>query len=62
MAGKKKKDEEQTRTIELLEKILVFQLCALGIKQERIAKTVRKNRAWVNKLVKGIPKGTKAPS
>jgi hypothetical protein len=54
MAGKK--GNEQDRIIELLEKILLFQLYSLGVNQERIAKTVGKNTVWVNTLVKGIPR------
>ncbi|HUU41208.1 MAG TPA: hypothetical protein VMW42_09715 [Desulfatiglandales bacterium] len=54
------KSKEQNRTIDLLEKMLVFQLYALGINQERIAKTVGRQRIWVNNLLKGIPKGGKS--
>ena len=52
-------DEGKDKTINLLEKILVFQLFVLGIPQERIAKTVGRKLAWVNELLKGIPKGGK---
>ena len=55
-----KKGEEKDRTAELLEKMLVFQLWALGIPQGRIATTVGRQRAWVNNLIKGIPKGGKS--
>lgn len=55
----RKKGGEQNETVNLLEKILVFQLYALGVRQERIAKTVRRQTTWVNDLVKGIPKGGK---
>jgi len=55
-----KKPAEQDRTVDLLEKMLVFQLHALGIRQEKIAKTVGRQTAWVNDLVKGIPKGGKS--
>ncbi len=44
------------RTNELLEKILIFQLFDLGVPQDRIAKTLGKQKAWVNALLKGIPK------
>lgn len=52
----RKKNGKQDRTVDLLQKMLVFQLYLLGVPQERIAKTVGKQTAWVNDLVKGIPK------
>lgn len=55
-----KEDGEQKTLISLLEKILVFQLHALGVPQPRIAKTVGRQLNWVNDLVKGIPKGGKS--
>ena len=55
----KKKSVEEENSIDLLQKMLVFQLYALGVSQERIAKTVGRQKAWVNDLVKGIPKGGK---
>jgi len=39
--------------------MLVFQLYALGVPQDRIAKIVGRQKAWVNDLLKGIPKGGK---
>jgi hypothetical protein len=39
--------------------MLVFQLYVLGVPQDRIAKTVGRQKAWVNALLKGIPKGGK---
>jgi hypothetical protein len=56
----RKKHVKQERTVDLLEKILVFQLYALGVPQERIAKTVGRQTVWVNDLVRGIPKGGKS--
>jgi hypothetical protein len=56
----RKKGDEKDRTAELLEKMLVFQLWVLGIPQGRIAATVGRQRAWVNNLLKGIPKGGKS--
>ncbi len=50
------KGNELDRTIELLERILVFQLYALGVPQPRIAKITEKSAGWVNSLVKGIPR------
>jgi hypothetical protein len=55
----KKRRAEEENTIDLLQKMLVFQLYALRVPQDRIAKTVGKQTAWVNDLLKGIPKGGK---
>ena len=55
----KKKRAEQENTIDLLQKMLVFQLYALGVPQDRIAKIVGRQKAWVNDLLKAIPKGGK---
>jgi len=52
-----KKSTQQNDTIDLLEKILVFQLFSLGASQGRIAKIIKRQKAWVNDLVKGISKG-----
>jgi hypothetical protein len=49
--------DNRDRTAELLEKLLVFQLYALGARQDRIAKAVGRQKAWVNELLKGLPKG-----
>jgi len=56
----REKSTKTDGTIDLLQKMLVFQLYVLGVPQERIAKTVGKQTAWVNDLVKGIPKGGKS--
>ena len=53
----KKKLDNQGPPAELLEKILVFQLYALGAPQGRIAKIVGRGTRWVNDLLKGLPKG-----
>jgi len=53
----KKRRENADRVVELLETLLVFQLHALGLDQKRIAKIVGRQLAWVNKLLKGLPKG-----
>jgi hypothetical protein len=55
----KKRNADEENTIDLLQKMLVFQLYALGVPQDRIAKTVGRQTAWVNDLLKGIPKGGK---
>jgi hypothetical protein len=49
-----KKSTEQDRVIDLLEKMLAFQLYALEVPQVRIARIVAKKTDWVNDLVKGI--------
>jgi len=54
---RRKSGEQEQRTVELLEKMLVFQLYSMNVPQKRIAKAVGKKTAWVNDLVKGIPKG-----
>jgi hypothetical protein len=56
----RKRSSKQEGTVDLLQKMLVFQLYVLGVPQERIAKTVGKQTVWVNDLVKGIPKGGKS--
>lgn len=56
----KKNRIEENRTTDLLQRMLVFQLYALGVPQERIAKSVGRQKVWVNDLVKGIPKGVKS--
>jgi hypothetical protein len=52
-----KKRPELDRIADTIEKILVLQLWARGVSQEKIAKSVGKQIAWVNALLKGIPKG-----
>ena len=44
------------RTQELLEKLLAFQLFAMGVRQDRIAKVLGRQKLWVNDLLKGIPR------
>jgi hypothetical protein len=56
----KKKRIEEDPNVDLLQKMLVFQLYTLKVPQERIAKTVGRQMAWVNDLLKGIPKGGKS--
>jgi hypothetical protein len=54
------KSLEEDAEVDLLQKMLVFQLYTLGVPQERIAKIVGRQTAWVNGLLKGIPKGGKS--
>lgn len=51
----KRKQESPDRTVELLEKMLAFQLYAAGVGQTRIAKMVGKSNNWANALLKGLP-------
>lgn len=53
----KKPSVDLARVAELLERVLVFQLFALGATQDRIAKVVGRQKPWVNALLKGLPKG-----
>lgn len=53
----KKMLDDSKRAADLLEKLLVFQMYALGAPQDRIAKAVGRQKAWVNDMVKGLPKG-----
>jgi hypothetical protein len=55
MPRAKRDDGEQVT--ELLQKLLVLQMHAMGATQERIAKAVGRQTAWVNELLKGLPKG-----
>lgn len=52
-------DKNSSKLVELTEKILVFQLYALGIPQTMIARTVGKSPNWVNGLLKGLPRRDK---
>lgn len=52
----KKVQDKPDRAADLLEKLLVFQLHALGTPQHRIAKVVGRRRAWVDQLVRGVPR------
>ena len=52
----KKRHQPGQRDIELLEKLLVVQLHSLGATQGQIARVVGRQKAWVNALLKGIPR------
>lgn len=60
MPRKRKRVVDQDRTADFLEKLLVFQLYSLGVPQDRIAKSVGRQKAWVNDLLKSLPKGGKS--
>jgi hypothetical protein len=48
------------RTAELLEKLLVMQMHAMGATQDQIAKAVGRQKLWVNGLVKKVPRRLEA--
>ena len=52
----KKKPADMERLSELLEKQLIVQLHTLGASQNKIAQVVGRQTAWVNALLKGLPK------
>jgi hypothetical protein len=49
-------DSSSNRTTEILEKLLVMQMHSMGATQDQIAKTVGKQKLWVNGLLKRIPR------
>lgn len=51
----KVQSESESRTIELLEKLLVVQLHSMGATQGRIAQIVRKSKTWVNEVLRDVP-------
>jgi hypothetical protein len=55
-----KKKRVEDRAADLLERMLVLQMYTIGVPEDRIAKAVGRQKAWVNDLVKGIPKGGKS--
>lgn len=54
--AKANRDGGSDRTTELLEKLLVMQMHAMGSTQDQIAKTVGRQKLWVNGLLKKIPR------
>ena len=53
----KAKKEDGDRSIELLEKLLVLQMHSMGATQDQIAKTVGRQKLWVNSMLRGMPRG-----
>ena len=47
---------EGDRVEELLQKLLVLQMFAMGTPQDKIAKVVGRQKLWVNTVLKGIPR------
>jgi hypothetical protein len=48
--------DETARTNELLEKLLVMRMHAMGCTQDQIARVVGRQKLWVNALLKKIPR------
>ena len=48
--------EAESRSVELIEKMVLVQLHALGTPQGTIARVLGKSKKWVNKYLKGVPK------
>ncbi len=48
--------EAESRLVDLLEKLVMLQLHSLGATQDKIARILGKQKAWVNKCLKGVPK------
>ena len=55
----RKRVEAGRQSVELLEKLVLLQLHALGTSQDKIAKFLSKQKAWVNACLKGVPKPRK---
>lgn len=51
--------ETESRTVELLERIVLLQLHTLGASQGSIARVLGKSKVWVNKSLRGVPKPKK---
>lgn len=52
-------DDSNGKLVNLTEKMLVFQLYSLGVRQTNIARIVGKSPNWVNALLKGLPRRDK---
>jgi hypothetical protein len=50
------KPDQSEELKELLQKLLVVELFALGATQDKIAKVVGRQKLWVNNLLKGLPR------
>ena len=57
MAGRPDEDKLE----DLLQKVIVLQMFALGASQDKIAKVVGRQKLWVNTVLKGIPRPKPAP-
>jgi hypothetical protein len=54
-----KRAEPESRSLIMLETLLVVQLYSMGAPQKVIARILGKSINWVNDTLKGIPKPTK---
>lgn len=54
-----RKPEAESRSVELLAKIVLLQLHALGTAQGTMARVVGKSGTWVTDNLKGVPKPKK---
>lgn len=57
----KSKKEDGDRVVELLEKLLVLQMHSMGATQDQIARTVGRQKLWVNSLLRGVPREKHTP-
>jgi len=55
----RKPAEVESRSVELMAKMVLLQLYALGTPQEAIARVVGKSGTWVTNNLKGVPKPKK---
>lgn len=49
-------NRDSQKVEELVQKLLVLQMFSLGATQQKTAKVVGRSKAWVNEILKGIPK------
>jgi hypothetical protein len=55
--ARRNRDGSGDQVTELLEKLLVMQMHAMGATQDQIAKTIGRQKLWVNGLLKNVPRG-----
>jgi hypothetical protein len=53
---------DEDKAEELLQKLIVLQMFALGASQDKIAKVVGRQKLWVNTILKGLPPRPKSVS
>lgn len=51
--------QTESRSVELLERMVLLQLHMLGASQDSIARVLGKSKAWVNNCLRDIPKPKK---
>ena len=47
---------DEDKLEDLLQKLIVLQMFALGASHDRIAKVVGRQKLWVNTVLKGVPR------